>query len=194
MPKNPSLVRNKLEHWNLDELTIVSEGTGQKIAGFSKVLIAVDHFSHFMLVQPVEDNLTEKQVLDFIQTCIIAVFGYPQSISSDNASNMDSSLIKNTCGWLGISKLTSSPYSARSNLSELLNRLVLDSLRNITAGIYSSAAYFSVLLTPVVYLINSICFTDTKYISPYLIVFEKLRIYYLCLKVIAIHLWISLNI
>ena len=62
----------------------------------------------------------------------------------------------------------------RSNLCELANRLIHDTLRNMTAEIYCQATYFHLLLGPTVLLINSLTFSNHKHLSPHLIVFGTL--------------------
>ena len=73
---------------------------------------------------PLYEPLTETVFLDFLQQHIIAKFGMIESVTSDNASTLNSSLVKNVCAVLGFWKLTSSAYSSRSNLCELANGLV----------------------------------------------------------------------
>ena len=111
---------------------------------------------------PLYEPLTEMVFLDFVQQHIIAKFGMIESITSDNGSPLNSSI------W----KLTSSAYSSRSNLCELANRLMLDTLRNMTAEIYCPATYFHLLLVPTVLL--NITFSNHKHLSPHLIVFGTL--------------------
>ena len=157
--KQPQLIRRKLVHFQVDEL---------------QILIGIDIFSHYVILCPLYQPLTEKVFLDFLQEHIIAKFGMIESVTTDNTSLLNSSLVKNVCAVLGIWKLTSSAYSARSNLCELANRLVLDKLRNMTAEIYCPTTYFHLLLVPAVLLINHLTFSNHKYLSPYLIVFGTL--------------------
>merc|ERR1712074_31214 len=83
---------------------------------------ATDLFSNFCIVDKVKDNLCAKQVLDFIQLKIISVFGHPRILVTDNASCMNNQLVSQACAVLNIHFCTISPYSAKSNLQELLNR------------------------------------------------------------------------
>ena len=124
LPKQPQLIRRKLVHFQVDELQIVSEKTGRQVANFNKILIGIDIFSHYIVMCPLYEPLTETVFLDFLQQHIIAKFGMIESVTSDNASTLNSSLVKNVCAVLGIWKLTNSAYSSRSNLCKLANRLV----------------------------------------------------------------------
>ena len=170
LSKQPQLIRRKLVHFQVDELQIGSEKTGLRVANFNKILIGIDIFSHYVVMCP----LYEKVFLDFLQQHIIAKFGMIESVTTDNASTLNSSLVKNVCAVQGIWKLTSSAYSARSNLCELANRSMLDTLQNMTAEIYCPTTYFHLLLVPTVLLINSLTFGNHKYLSPHLIVFGTL--------------------
>ena len=74
--------------------------------GFNKLLVACNNFSHFLVVAPIFGNLDEKMVCDFIQSNIVQVFGPPIIISSDNASNINSDVVKKGFSYLGIHKAT----------------------------------------------------------------------------------------
>lgn len=77
--KDPVMLKNKNQAWSIDELQLIADTTGAKI-GFSKILCATDLFSHFVVMQPVCGQLNGKQVADFIQLKIVAVFGVPSII------------------------------------------------------------------------------------------------------------------
>ena len=172
LPKNPMILRHKFLSWNLDEVQIISPRLSKM--GWSKLLCAVCTFSHFLVVQPIIGNLTERMVSDFIQEKIIQYFGIPLFISSDNASVMNSDLVKKVCSYLGIYKTSSAPYQPRSNLQELLNRILLDTMRNVAVGTFASIEDTQTLLSPIVNLINSLTFHNEKILSPYLICFSQL--------------------
>ena len=79
----------------MDELQIVSEKTGRRVANFNRVLIGIDIFSHYTVMCPLYEPLTETVFLDFVQLHINSKFGMIESITSDNASPLNSSLVKN---------------------------------------------------------------------------------------------------
>ena len=130
--------------------------------GFCKVICATDLFSNFCIVEKVKDNLDAKQVLDFVQLKIISVFGHPRILTTDNASCMNNQLVSQTCALLNIHFCTISPYSAKSNLQELLNRAILDCLRALTQNHYSPPSVSAQLIGPVVNLVNSLTFREMK--------------------------------
>ena len=171
LPKYPTRLMDKSQIWAIDELQIVSEKTGNRGRGFYKVICATDIFSHFVVCAPIIGSLTEEKMIDFLQQQIFQVFTKPQIIVTDNASTMDSNLIRGVCSYLGIIKSTIAPYSSKSNLQELINRLILDSLRSLTATLYISPEQFHLLLCPVIQLVNSIVFTNHRFLSPHLIMF-----------------------
>ena len=136
LPKYPKMLRQKNEVWAIDELQLISPETGKRI-GFFKVICAVDMFSNFCILDTVKNNLDAKQVLDFVQLKIVSVFGNPRILVTDNASCMNNQLVSQACALLNIHYSTISPYSAKSNLQEMLNRMILDCLRALTHNHYS---------------------------------------------------------
>ena len=172
LPKDPVLLNKKMTIWAIDELQIVSETTGEAV-GFHKVLCAVDLFSHFMVCGIVVGNLDGEQLLNFIQSRIISVFGWPSVIVTDNAKNMHNKLVQDVCSYMHINKTTIAPYSSRSNLAELLNRMLLDCMRALTATNYMNPSVAITMLSPVVHLINSLTFRNQKFISPYFLQFAQ---------------------
>ena len=117
------------------------------------------------------ESLTEKIFLDFIFEQVIQVFGYPIFISTDNASNLDSNLVKKVLSYMNIHKGTSSPYQPRSNLSELLNRIILDNIRNLAIGTFMNIEQTKQFLGPIVNLINSLPFAKERIIGPHVLMF-----------------------
>lgn len=173
LPKSPMLLRQKCLAWNFDELTVSSSKLENNF-GWSKLLVGVDLFSHFLIVKPIMGQLTEKVFLDFIFEQVIQVFGYPIFISTDNGSNLDSNLVKKVLSYMNIYKGTSSPYQARSNLSELLNRIILDNMRNLAIGTFMNIEQTKQFLAPIVNLINSLPFAKERIIGPHVLMFSQI--------------------
>ena len=173
LPKNPTMLLKKLICWSIDEVQLCSKITGQKHAGFNKLISATCMFSHFMVCTPVYGILDEKQVLNFIQEKIIAIFGYPRILVTDNQSCMHSNQVIKVCNYLHIHKSTTSAYTSKSNLQELTNRLILDSIRNLSASTYLEPQNIHILLSPIIHLVNSLVFSKEKILSPYFIVFAQ---------------------
>ena len=171
--KKLKLISRKCSTWFIDELQLVDKTTGRELAGFSKIIVAICGFTHFIIAEPIRETLTSESFLKFIQEKIIQVFGPCEAIVTDNDAKISSSLVQMACGVLGIRKLESLPYAPRGNLAELANKLILKGLRNETLSLYVNPKYFHILLNNVIYLINSLTFFDAKTISPYLLMFAQ---------------------
>ena len=77
------------------------------------------------------------------------------------------------CSYFGIYKDTVTPYSAKSNLAELVNRLIIDCLRNLTSTFYIQPENINLVITPVLNIINNTPFTKHKLLSLYMIMFAQ---------------------
>ena len=75
---------------------------------------------------------------------------------------------------MNIYKGTSSPYQARSNLSELLNRILLDNMRNLAIGTFMNIEQTKQFLAPIVNLINSLPFAKERIIGPHVLMFSQI--------------------
>ena len=78
------------------------------------------------------------------------------------------------CAYLGIHKATTAPFSPRGNLCELLNRIIIDVLRNVAVGTTCSVENTISLIAPIVHLVNSLVFYNEKVLSPFLLTFGEL--------------------
>ena len=114
------MLRQKNKVWAIDELQLISPESGKSV-GFFKIICAVDLFSNFCVLDTVTGNLDAKKVLDFIQLKIVSVFRHPRVLVTDNATCMNNQLVSQACAILNIHYATISPYSAKSNLQELIN-------------------------------------------------------------------------
>ena len=92
-------------------------------------LVVVDVFSLFVLAIPMSENPTSKDILDALQQHYFNVFGKPLGLLSDNASNISGSMIQNFCNILRIKKMQISAYNPQSNVSEMLNKVILNGLK-----------------------------------------------------------------
>ena len=70
--------------------------------------------------------------------------------------------------------MTTSPFSPCGNLSELLNRIVLDVLRNVAVGTICSIENTITLISPIIHMINSLVFYNEKILSPFLLTFGEM--------------------
>ena len=181
--KDPALVRRACQVWAVDELQIVSEETGNKMAGYHKILLATCCFSHFVVIQPIKGNLTQEMFMDFINQRIIQIWGSIHALVTDNAGNLSGQLVQDACSVMNINKVETNAYIARSNVAELCNKILLDMLRNMVSKHFANPAQFNILLTECVVMINALPFKDNKLLSPYLIMHgqvPKIGIYTFC--------------
>ena len=58
-------------------------------------------------------------------------------------------------------------------MTESLNRIILDSLRALTANTYMNPEYANILISPIINMINSLTFKNKKMLSPYLLMFAQ---------------------
>ena len=87
-----------------------------------------------MVTQVVEKTLTAEQVADAFLTQIVSRFGVPRAILSDNATDMDSTLFRETANLLNMTKLTIAPGSPRSNgVCERVQGLILSAIKHQAA-------------------------------------------------------------
>ena len=78
------------------------------------------------------------------------------------------------CAYLGIHKATTAQFSPCGNLPELLYRIILDVLRNVTVGTICSVENVISRISPIVHMINGLVFYNEKILSPFLLTFGEL--------------------
>ena len=172
LPKHPSLIRKPASCWHVDILAITCPETGQKISNFSKILVGICAFPHFIVVQELYDNLTSETFLKFIQARLY-VFGRPDYLVTDNEAALVSEKVQHACDFLGITKLTCRPYSSKSNLAEAANRLILAGLRSQCMTKYIRPEFIHVILCNTIELLNSMALSDSHILSPHLLMFGR---------------------
>ena len=69
--KKLKLINRKCSTWFIDELQLVDKTTGRELAGFSKIIVAICGFTHFIIAEPIRKSLTSVLFLKFIQEKII---------------------------------------------------------------------------------------------------------------------------
>ena len=114
--------------WAMDHIQITSTPDNHDR---TSLLCFVDLYSNFVICRAVPKTLTAQQVASIFLTDVIARFGIPRAILSDNGSDMDCKLWRETANLLGITKLTISAGSAKSNgICEKIQGLILQSIKN----------------------------------------------------------------
>ena len=122
LSRDPTLIMYPGAVFYVDELQIVSRETGSKMAGFHKVLVAICVFSHFVIVEPLFENLTQVIFLDFVQRRLIQTFGPIWALATDNASNLSGNLVQDVCVLENILKAHTNSYiqGVPQNMSHLI--------------------------------------------------------------------------
>lgn len=126
-PKNPSDI------WAMDIVQVTAKPDAN---GNDSLICFVDLYSHFLICKPIRKNITAKEAAEAFLTEVIARFGVPRALLSDNASNMDNELWREMANLLCISKYTISPGSPKSNgICEKVQGLVVNAIK------YQAAQY-----------------------------------------------------
>ena len=121
------------EMWAMDHIQIVSQPDDENR---TSLLCFVDLYSHFLVCKAVTKTITAQYAANVFLEHIIARFGVPRGLLSDNGPDMDSELWREMCNLLGIQKVTIAAGTAKSNgVCEKVQGLVLSSIR------YRSAQY-----------------------------------------------------
>ena len=95
-------------------------------SGKKYILSIIDVFSRYSKLIPLRVTDTET-IIKALMKDWISVFGFPETIVSDNASNLNGKLFQDFCKDFDIIKATSSPYHPEGNsIVERLFRTVKD--------------------------------------------------------------------
>ena len=120
--------KKRFQHWNIDIVTLPSSN------GYRHLLTAVDRLTRWPLAIPMKD-ITASTVIDAFTHGLIATFGIPQSVTTDNGSQFQSAIWQQLMQTWGIQSHFTTPYHPQSNglverfhrrLKEALNALVTE--------------------------------------------------------------------
>ena len=120
--------RKRFQHWNVDIVTLPTSN------GFRHLLTAVDRLTRWPLAIPMVD-ISASSVIDAFAHGLIASFGIPESVTTDNGSQFTSSVWQQLLNTWGIKAHFTTPYHPQSNglverfhrrLKEALNALAND--------------------------------------------------------------------
>ncbi|XP_015161838.1 uncharacterized protein K02A2.6-like [Solanum tuberosum] len=78
------------------------------------ILVAIDYFTKWVEASTYK-AVTKKVVADFVRNNIVCRFGIPESIITDNAANLNSDLMKETCERFKIAHRNSIVYRPQMN-------------------------------------------------------------------------------
>ncbi|XP_015159653.1 uncharacterized protein K02A2.6-like [Solanum tuberosum] len=100
--------------------------------GHRFILVAIDYFTKWVEAS-IYKAVTKKVVADFVRDNIVCRFRIPKSIITDNAANLNSDLMKETCERFKITHQNSTVYhpqmngvveAANNNIKKLLRKIV----------------------------------------------------------------------
>ena len=112
----------RFQHWNVDIVTMPESN------GFKYLLTAVDRLSRWPLAVPLHDA-TAASVIDAFSHGLIATYGVPESITTDNGVQFTSAIWRQLMEVWGINSHFTTPYHPASNgLVERFHRRLRESL------------------------------------------------------------------
>jgi hypothetical protein len=133
LPLKPMVVSAPFQQWGLDFIgEIHPPSSGQH----RWILTATDYFTKWIEAVPTRST-SHKVIISFLED-IIAMFGYPSKIFTDNTSPFRSEPLIKFCEQFGISLIHSTPYypqgnrlveSSNKSLIKLIKRLLEDNKR-----------------------------------------------------------------
>lgn len=93
------------------------------------LLVVLDHFSRFLLVQPIK-NATAQILVDYLENEVFLKYSVPEIMVSDNGKQFDSNLLKKLLKKYGVTQVFTGKYSPQANASERTNRSILSAIRS----------------------------------------------------------------
>ncbi|EOY08330.1 RNA-directed DNA polymerase (Reverse transcriptase), Ribonuclease H, putative [Theobroma cacao] len=97
--------------WGMDVIGLI---TPKASNGHRFILVAIDYFTKWVEASSYA-NVTQKVVCKFVQKEIICRYGLPERIITDNASNLNGSMMKEVCAKFKIKHHNSTPYRPKMN-------------------------------------------------------------------------------
>ena len=91
--------------------------------GMQNIFTIIDEFSRYVMMIPCRSKKPEEMA-KLLHERWIGLIGVPESIHSDQGTELDSQRISQICQILGIRKTRTPSYSPQSNLAELANKSI----------------------------------------------------------------------
>ena len=127
-------VGEPMERWGID----ITGPHPTSSAGHRYILTAIDYFTRWVEAFPMR-NQEAKTVAKLLVDQVFSRYGVPMQIISDQGANFESTLFSRLCELLGVDKLRTTPYKARTNglierwhrvLNTILGKVVSDNHRD----------------------------------------------------------------
>ena len=117
----------RFQHWNVDIVTLPASN------GFRHLLTAVDRLTRWPVAIPMAD-ISASSVIDAFTHGIIASFGIPEDITTDNGAQFSSAVWRQLLTTWNIKSHFTTPYHPQSNgLVERFHRRLKESLNALAA-------------------------------------------------------------
>jgi transposase InsO family protein len=117
--------KNQILQIDFEKLTKVYDGHKTYVG----LLVMVDHFTKYCMAAPLE-SFDSKGAIDAVLQHWIYLFGYPETIQSDQGSQFEAELFQDFCKLFGITKVRSTAYHPESQgLVERQNQTLCKMLR-----------------------------------------------------------------
>ena len=132
------------------------------------VLVITDHFTKFAVAIPTKDQkakTTAKALWDHL----IAPYGFPSRLHSDQGRDFESHTIKELCSVIGAEKVRTTPYHPQGNPVERFNRTLLSMLGTLEE---KDKHHWRDYVKPLVHAYNCTR-NDTTGYSPYELMFGR---------------------
>ncbi|XP_070002350.1 uncharacterized protein [Nicotiana sylvestris] len=114
--------------WGMDVIGTIEPKASN---GHRFILVAIDYFTKWVKAVTLK-SITKKVVVDFVNSNIICHFGIPKTIITDNATNLNSHLMREICEQFKITHRNSTPYRPKANgVVEAANKNIKKILRKI---------------------------------------------------------------
>lgn len=97
-------------------------------AGNTHLLIVLDQFTKFVLLQPLR-KADSISIVSFLEKSVFHMFGVPESVFSDNGKQYISQKFENSLEKYGVKHIQTAVYSPQANASERVNRSILSAIR-----------------------------------------------------------------
>nr|CAD1834502.1 unnamed protein product [Ananas comosus var. bracteatus] len=112
--------------WAMD---LIGEIQPNFSAGHKFLIVAVDYFTKWVEVKPAR-LVTQKEIIDFVEDCIIHRFGVPETITTDQGTMFTGGQFVRFIESRRIKLLHSSPYYAQANgQAEAANKIIINLMK-----------------------------------------------------------------
>uniref|UniRef100_A0A914HU08 RNA-directed DNA polymerase n=1 Tax=Globodera rostochiensis TaxID=31243 RepID=A0A914HU08_GLORO len=142
---------------------------GPSQSDFKYICVMVDHFTKYMIAEPIRDKSAESVSKVLVEKMIL-IYGSPKKIHSDRGKEFVNATIEEITKILGIERSVTAGYDPQANgLVERMNRIIIGMLKKSTSSCWTwderlPYIVFSYNITP----------TKTTQFSPFSLVFGKL--------------------